>query len=65
MLDSLYQMAIEGGGIWCVLCIYLIICQKRKYDELEAWVKEEVITAIRASTEVMKDIKERMDADRK
>lgn len=65
MLDSLYQMAIEGGGIWCVLCIYLIIRQKRKYDELEAWVKEEVITAIRASTEVMKDIKERMDADRK
>lgn len=64
MLEKLYTLAIEGGGIWCCLCIYMIIKQQRKYDALEKWVKEEVITAINASTKVMMDIKEKFDADR-
>ena len=64
MLEELYMLAIDGGGIWCVLCIYLIVHQQRKQNALEAWVKEEVITAINASTEVMTQIREKLNADK-
>ncbi len=64
MLEELYKLAIDGGGIWCVLCIYLIVHQQRKQNALEAWVKEEVITAINASTEVMTQIREKLNADK-
>lgn len=64
MLEKLYELAIDGGGIWCVLCVYLIVRQNQRYEKLEQWVKEEVITAINAATHVMTEIKERMDADK-
>lgn len=61
MLHQLWELAINEGGIWCILCVYMIITNNKKNKELEDWVREEVITAINASTAAMKEIKEAVD----
>ncbi len=61
MLEELYRLAVDEGGIWCCLCIYLIIHQQKKQNALEKWVKDEVIVSINASTKVMTEIKEHID----
>jgi hypothetical protein len=58
MIETLWEVAVKEGGIWCVLCIYLILHQQRKYTDLEKWVKTEVIAAITASTTTMIKIEE-------
>lgn len=61
MLEQLWQLAIDDGGIWCCLCVYMIINNNKKNKELESWVREEVVTAINASTAAMTQIKEIVD----
>ena len=61
MLDQLWKLAIEDGGIWCCLCVYMVVYNNKKNKELEAWVREEVITAIQASTAALVQIKEVVD----
>lgn len=64
-MEQLYELAVKGGGIWCVLCIHLIIMQNRKYSSLETWVREKVTTALSDNTAVMKEVKEKLDADKR
>ena len=61
MLEQIWKLAIDDGGIWCCLCIYMIIVNNKKNKELEDWVREEVVTAINASTAAMTQIKEIVD----
>ena len=63
MLERLYELAIDGGGIWCGLCVYLIIRQHQRYDKLEEWVKEEVLQALNAATNAIEQIKEKLNAN--
>jgi len=60
MLENIWTLAINEGGIWCCLCVYLIVHQQRKQNALEKWVKEEVIVSINTSNKVMSEIKEYM-----
>jgi hypothetical protein len=61
MFEQLVEL-IGANGIWCGLCVFLIYRQNKRFEALQDWVQSEVIVALNASTKVMTDIKEKLDA---
>jgi hypothetical protein len=63
MIDQLIEIAMTQG-IWCVLCIYLIVQQNRKLTKLENWVQEKVLVALDDNTKALNTFKEAIDANK-
>jgi hypothetical protein len=65
MFEKIFDLAINDGGIWCVLCVYMIYVQGKKLTALEDWCKGELIPVLQANTALLKEVKEQLHADKR
>ncbi len=70
-MGELYTLAVEGGGIWCVICVWFIKLMMKKLDKVETWVRDTVTelikdntAALKSNTEIMRAVQEKLDADK-
>ena len=58
MIDQLISKIVEQGGIWCALCVYMILSSNRRYTALEKEVRDNLSGTIKENTLALKDFKE-------
>lgn len=64
MIDQLIEKVIEQGGIWCALCVYMILYTNKKYNTLETYVRDTLNTTIKTNSDLLAKIEEKIDADK-
>lgn len=64
MVDQLVEKVIEHGGIWCCLCVYMIIYTNKKYNALETYVRNTLNETIKTNSDLLSKIEEKIDANK-
>ena len=58
MIDQIIEKVIEQGGIWCALCVYMILSTNKRYTALEKEVRSHLTDTIKDNTHALKEFKE-------
>lgn len=58
MIDQIIEKVIEQGGIWCALCVYMILSSNRRFNALEKEVRDNLSGTIQANTIALNEFKE-------
>ena len=58
MIDQLIDKVIDQGGIWCCLCVYMILYTNKKYTILEKEVRTTLKEALEKNTKALNKVKE-------
>jgi len=61
MIDQIIEKVIEQGGIWCALCVYMILYTNKKYNSLEKEVRDRLSGALDANTAALQLVKETIE----
>ena len=64
MVDQLIEKVIEQGGIWCALCVYMILYTNKKYNTLERYVRDTLNETIKTNSDLLAKIEEKIDANK-
>ena len=58
MIDQLLDKVFTEGGIWCCLCVYMIVYTNKKYSALERDVRTTLKDTLDKNTETLIKIME-------